>query len=227
MEAIRLGRLLNVLDAGRAGSERAAGPDAVDRIPPPRPFNAGRGLVLLRGSGPRCGTASWSPRAGSWCVSACGGTSPGPTSSRPRSTPSTATPATPGGRTGADPAVLRPAPGVAPGPVVALNRAVALAEVAGPVPHEWPSRAWGLENYCLFHGVRAGFLVRLGRPSEAAAAYRPALGAGRDRRPNAGCCKERLHNIGSGHGRRRLRDRARLRCIDLCFRCYLCFPPLR
>jgi len=64
---------------------------------------------------------------------------------------------------------------IAPGPVVALNRAVALAEVEGPEPGLAVVDALGLESYYLFHAVRADFLVRLGRRGEAAAAYRSAL----------------------------------------------------
>ena len=64
---------------------------------------------------------------------------------------------------------------IAPGPVVALNRAVALAEVEGPEPALALVDALGLEEYYLFHAVRADFLVRLGRHAEAAAAYRSAL----------------------------------------------------
>ena len=63
----------------------------------------------------------------------------------------------------------------APGPVVALNRAVALAEVDGPEPALAVVDALKLENYCLFHAVRADFLLRLGRRQEAAAAYTSAL----------------------------------------------------
>lgn len=65
--------------------------------------------------------------------------------------------------------------GVAPGPVVALNRAVALAELEGPEPALDLVDALGLENYYLSHAVRADFLGRLGRRAEAAAAYRSAL----------------------------------------------------
>lgn len=63
----------------------------------------------------------------------------------------------------------------APGPVVALNRAVALAEVEGPEPALLLVDALGLDSYSLFHAVRADLLVRLGRRAEAAAAYRAAL----------------------------------------------------
>ncbi|MGO4192804.1 RNA polymerase sigma factor [Arthrobacter sp. YAF17] len=63
----------------------------------------------------------------------------------------------------------------APGPVVALNRAVALAEVEGPEPALLLVDALGLDSYSLFHAVRADLLVRLGRRAEAGAAYRAAL----------------------------------------------------
>lgn len=64
---------------------------------------------------------------------------------------------------------------LAPGPVVALNRAVALAELEGPEPALRLVDALGLESYYPFHAVRAAFLARLGRSSEAAAAYSAAL----------------------------------------------------
>ncbi|MFI6945773.1 RNA polymerase sigma factor [Streptomyces sp. NPDC050422] len=65
---------------------------------------------------------------------------------------------------------------VAPGPVVALNRAVAVAEVAGP--REALALLDGLElgGYYVFHAVRADLLRRLGRVAEAAAAYEAAAG---------------------------------------------------
>jgi RNA polymerase sigma-70 factor (ECF subfamily) len=63
-----------------------------------------------------------------------------------------------------------------PTPVVALNRAVALAEVRGPAAglaavDELRTSAGGLDGYYLFHAARADFLRRLGRDEEAAAAY--------------------------------------------------------
>jgi RNA polymerase sigma-70 factor, ECF subfamily len=67
---------------------------------------------------------------------------------------------------------------VAPGPVVALNRAVAVAEVDGPavaldlVDGLAPSNLGG---YYLFHAIRADLLRRLGRTAEAEAAYELAL----------------------------------------------------
>lgn len=62
-----------------------------------------------------------------------------------------------------------------PTPVVALNRAVAVAEVEGPqaalaIVDELP-----LDHYHAFHAVRAELLRRLDRRSEADAAYRAAI----------------------------------------------------
>jgi RNA polymerase sigma-70 factor (ECF subfamily) len=64
---------------------------------------------------------------------------------------------------------------VAPGPVVALNRAVALAEIEGPAPALALVEALDLDRYHLFHAVRADLLRRLGRDADAAAAYMAAL----------------------------------------------------
>jgi RNA polymerase sigma-70 factor (ECF subfamily) len=64
---------------------------------------------------------------------------------------------------------------VAPGPVVALNRAVALAELCGPGAALAAVEELPLENYYLFHAVRADFLMRLHRYPEAAQGYRRAL----------------------------------------------------
>ena len=65
---------------------------------------------------------------------------------------------------------------LAPNPVVALNRAVAVAEVHGPEAGLALLEDLGLENYYLFHAIRADLLVRLGRRTEAAAAYESAIG---------------------------------------------------
>jgi RNA polymerase sigma-70 factor, ECF subfamily len=64
---------------------------------------------------------------------------------------------------------------MAPTPVVALNRAVALAEVAGPAPALDLIDQLGLADYHLFHATRADFLRRLGRPFEAMSAYDRAI----------------------------------------------------
>jgi RNA polymerase sigma-70 factor, ECF subfamily len=64
---------------------------------------------------------------------------------------------------------------IAPTPVVALNRAVAVAEVEGPEPALALVDALDLDGYYLFHAIRADLLRRLGRTSEAAAAYDAAI----------------------------------------------------
>jgi RNA polymerase sigma-70 factor (ECF subfamily) len=61
-----------------------------------------------------------------------------------------------------------------PTPVVALNRAVALAEVEGPSAGLAAVDVLELGNYYLFHAVRADLLRRLGRDREAVVAYRAA-----------------------------------------------------
>jgi RNA polymerase sigma-70 factor (ECF subfamily) len=60
---------------------------------------------------------------------------------------------------------------VAPTPVVALNRAVALAEVKGPAAALAEVDALDLTGYHLFHSTRADLLSRLGRHAEAASAF--------------------------------------------------------
>ena len=62
-----------------------------------------------------------------------------------------------------------------PSPVAALNRAVAVAEVAGPATALPLVDAVGLDRFHIFHAVRADLLARLGRPAEARAAYDRAL----------------------------------------------------
>jgi RNA polymerase sigma-70 factor (ECF subfamily) len=64
---------------------------------------------------------------------------------------------------------------IAPSPVVALNRAVAVAEVQDPEAGLALVDALGLDNYYLFHAIRADLLRRLGRRAEAGAAYQAAL----------------------------------------------------
>jgi RNA polymerase sigma-70 factor, ECF subfamily len=62
-----------------------------------------------------------------------------------------------------------------PTPVVALNRAVAVAELDGPGAALAEVDALDLAGYHLFHATRADFLRRLGQPAEAVAAYDAAL----------------------------------------------------
>jgi RNA polymerase sigma-70 factor (ECF subfamily) len=64
---------------------------------------------------------------------------------------------------------------VAPGPIVALNRAVAVAEIQGPHAALRLVDALDLSRYYLFHAVRADLLQRLGRATEAAGAYDAAI----------------------------------------------------
>ena len=65
---------------------------------------------------------------------------------------------------------------IAPSPVVALNRAVAVAEVEGPEAALALVDELDLGGYHLFHAIRADLLRRLGREPEAAAAYEAAIG---------------------------------------------------
>jgi RNA polymerase sigma-70 factor, ECF subfamily len=69
---------------------------------------------------------------------------------------------------------------LAPSPVVALNRAVAVAEVEGPEAAIALVDGLGLRDYYLFHGIRAGLLRRLGRDGEAALAYEAAIARARN-----------------------------------------------
>jgi RNA polymerase sigma-70 factor (ECF subfamily) len=60
-------------------------------------------------------------------------------------------------------------------PIVALNRAVAVAELDGPAVALAAVDGLDLHGYHLFHATRADLLRRLGRAEEAAAAYDRAL----------------------------------------------------
>ncbi|MFF3439997.1 hypothetical protein [Streptosporangium sp. NPDC002721] len=62
-----------------------------------------------------------------------------------------------------------------PNPVVALNRAVAVAEVDGPEVALVLVDGLDLGGYHLFHAVRADLLRCLGRTAEAARAYEEAI----------------------------------------------------
>jgi RNA polymerase sigma-70 factor (ECF subfamily) len=64
---------------------------------------------------------------------------------------------------------------LAPGPVVALNRAVAVAEVEGPDTALALVDGLNLGDYYLFHAIRADLLRRLDRNAEAARAYESAI----------------------------------------------------
>ncbi|MGW3994715.1 RNA polymerase sigma factor [Amycolatopsis sp. NPDC004772] len=62
-----------------------------------------------------------------------------------------------------------------PTPVVALNRAVAVAEVDGPFVALELVEELDLPRFPLFHAIRADLLARVDRPEEAAAAYTTAI----------------------------------------------------
>ncbi|RAO39258.1 uncharacterized protein PSN13_00282 [Micromonospora saelicesensis] len=64
---------------------------------------------------------------------------------------------------------------VAPSPVVALNRAVALAEVSGAAVALTEVDRLDLVGYHVYHVVRADLLARLSRDAEAVEAYRMAV----------------------------------------------------
>ena len=64
---------------------------------------------------------------------------------------------------------------IAPSPIVALHRAVAVAEVEGPKPALAIVDGLALGEYYLAHAIRADLLRRLGRDAEAVSAYEAAI----------------------------------------------------
>ncbi|HET6794713.1 MAG TPA: DUF6596 domain-containing protein, partial [Acidimicrobiales bacterium] len=64
---------------------------------------------------------------------------------------------------------------IRPSPVVALNRAVAVAELDGPESGLDALAGVGLEEYQPYHAARADLLARAGRTQEALAAYDRAV----------------------------------------------------
>jgi len=64
---------------------------------------------------------------------------------------------------------------IAPSPVAALNRAVAVAEVSGPAAALTELDDLNLGGYYLFHAIRADLFRRLERNADAAAAYDAAI----------------------------------------------------
>jgi RNA polymerase sigma-70 factor (ECF subfamily) len=64
---------------------------------------------------------------------------------------------------------------VSPGPIVHLNRAVAVAETDGPAVALALLDQLALDDFYLFHAIRADLLRRLGRPAEADVAYDAAI----------------------------------------------------
>ena len=67
---------------------------------------------------------------------------------------------------------------IAPSPIVALHRAIAVAEVQGPPAALALVEGLDLAHHHLYHAVRADLLRRLGRDADAAAAYDAAMAAG-------------------------------------------------
>ena len=63
----------------------------------------------------------------------------------------------------------------APTAIVALNRAVAVAEIEGPRAALDLVEPLPLDTYYLYHAIRADLMRRLGRAGQAAAAYRAAI----------------------------------------------------
>jgi RNA polymerase sigma-70 factor, ECF subfamily len=84
---------------------------------------------------------------------------------------------------------------VQPTPVVALNRAVAVAEVAGPATALDLVDGLDLPRHQLFHAVRADLLRRVGRSAEAAAAYDAAI-ALTGNQPERAFLERRLASLG-------------------------------
>jgi RNA polymerase sigma-70 factor (ECF subfamily) len=84
---------------------------------------------------------------------------------------------------------------IAPSPVVALNRAVAVAEVQGPAAALAIVDGLGLDRYYLCHAIRADLLRRLGRHADAEAAYDAAITqtANAAEQAHLASAKQRLH----------------------------------
>ena len=132
--------------AGRADARRArgagpAGPAAADRVPPAGPHR-GRRLDGAAGRpGPRlAGTGRWSPRARPWCAACLRRNRPGPYQLQAAINAVHSDAATAADTDwGQILAALRPAAGRSrPTPVVALNRAVAVARSTAPLAGRGP-----------------------------------------------------------------------------------------
>jgi RNA polymerase sigma-70 factor, ECF subfamily len=87
-----------------------------------------------------------------------------------------------------------------PGPVVALNRAVAVAELDGPGAGLAlvDGLAADLDRYHVFHAVRADLLLRLGRGAEARAAYDAAIARAANERERDLLRRRRAEGAGPG-----------------------------
>jgi RNA polymerase sigma-70 factor (ECF subfamily) len=80
---------------------------------------------------------------------------------------------------------------IAPTTVVALNRAVAVAEVQDPQTALDLVSALDLAGYHVYHAVRAALLTRLGRTAEAVDAYDRAAALTTNRVEEAYLCRAR------------------------------------
>ncbi|MDQ0913076.1 RNA polymerase sigma-70 factor (ECF subfamily) [Streptomyces canus] len=89
---------------------------------------------------------------------------------------------------------------VAPSPVVALNRAVAVAETDGPAQALALVDALDLDGYHVLHAVRADLLRRLGRDPEAADAYAKAAELTENPAERT-YLEHRRHSLSPGHGK--------------------------
>ena len=177
-EAIRLGRLLAELMPRRTGGHGTARADAARRVAPGDPHHRRRRPRAAGRPGPRRGgIAASSPKARRSSGNVCARNQPGPYqiqaainavhSDAPSHPPPT------GGRSCSS---TTSSWRWRPSPVVALNRAVAVAEVEGPAAAlALVDGLDGLDGYHLFHAIRADLLRRVGRNAEAALAYEAAI----------------------------------------------------
>jgi RNA polymerase sigma-70 factor, ECF subfamily len=85
---------------------------------------------------------------------------------------------------------------LAPSPVAALNRAVAVAEVDGSEAALGLVDELDLGGYHMFHAIRADLLRRLGRRAEAARAYEAAI-ARTENAAERRFLERRLHGLGT------------------------------
>ncbi|KAA0022149.1 RNA polymerase sigma factor [Antrihabitans cavernicola] len=84
---------------------------------------------------------------------------------------------------------------VTPTPVVALNRAVAVAELDGPNVALAIVDTLALDDYHAWHACRADLLRRLGRSAEARSAYDAAIGATENSAERAYLTRRRDHLV--------------------------------
>jgi RNA polymerase sigma-70 factor (ECF subfamily) len=87
---------------------------------------------------------------------------------------------------------------VAPTPIVALNRAVAVAELDGPDVALAIVDSLDLEGYHAWHATRADLLRRLGRSAEARSAYDAALAKTQNPGETAYLTRRRAHLVDPG-----------------------------